>query len=422
MAAIAVAAMAVSCNKPEVGTDVADSNVKKTVSIVIENMVAPPAANSRGVGFDEFTVDATLIAKAADLTAHFTDADGDIIQSIALSTAVAATPGTIEPGDLVQGAIVMVGADSVYTYTFHQLDADVEKVFITNLTVTGAATQAAVKAAVGSMSDWQNKALNALPVWGEATIDKDAYEEHTEGGITYKFYHAGEVDITPMLARIEIGNIQCSDLDGTYDAALGNRYGTLTLGAIGIHDTYNTIADFENLAVDPFTFTPEAGDTAEDIAAQEAEWIALTDVWYKNAISGDDVTLDSATDYFLPYTIENEAGVEDDELAGGGFAYHVVPGAVPNIILQVTGATFSKSYLAEFAEGTVPSAPDMPRYVKTSALGTTTINAGTIYQVNYTFPSVNIKPWYADPEFVCVDLKVVIPKWKISGPLTPTFE
>lgn len=400
--ALAMGGMLVSCNKADDnGIDTIDPGGQKSVSVTIANQTASVGTRTSGA-LTTGDTNTIPVAAASELRAVF--ADGDEIIADTLLSELAAE-------DIVESV-----------YTFHKLPSTVDKIAITDISGTFETLtelQGYAQSAAGLIA--QQGALSDILVYGET---EQAFVEmepvHTHEGVTIKFYDAGSVTVAPLLSRIEIGSIACSDLDslqitGTNpeaDTVVVSRFGSLTLKAIGIHNTHDSIASGTNKLPISYAF-PALSDPATDaekLAAANAlaAWNAAVTAnrWNVDAFAANTV-LDIAKTPF-----------------NGAFVYNIVPGLVPNIILEIGSATWNEVLLGD---SSLDNALEGPFFVKTSGLSNTsgaitTIAPGTIYQVNFSFPSEKVKAWVEDTSLICVDVIVTIPNWTIESDLTPVFE
>jgi hypothetical protein len=385
--ALAAVVMLASCQKDGTQTPV-ETGAKKSVTVTITNIAGPV---TRAVQ-DDFTPAGVPVAKLTDLNVLFADADGEVVETRALGAATSTTddvPTTIIDPD---------GTGTSYEYTFHQIPDTATKLVVTNLDVDDLDDLDTTLNAA-QLLDWQVApgTAKSIPVWG---TNSQWVANGTDTVDGYPLYDAGTVDVAPKLARIEIGNIQCLNLAGQSAGANGMypRFGSLDLAYIGIHNT-----KLGTIGGSTFSYTSD-----DDLATGLPKWNtdATAPTWNINSVSG--VTLSS--------------GAANTEKF---FGFNVAPGAVPNIILEISSAT------ENVVSGiTIPGDvdPDDHYYVKTKSLmdGAAAISEfkpGYIYRVNFKFNSENVLPWDEEEEFVCVDVTVVIPDWVIydEEPLTPGF-
>ena len=374
--------MLVSCQKEGAKEE---SGAQKSVTVTIANLV--PASGTRAMQ-EGFTVDdAVKVATVAELNVLFANSTGDVIDTRSLSSGATTTEGE---------------------YLFHQIPVAATQLAVTNL--TAGTTLALTASSATSVTLTSEQALVGIPVFEDAGISAvNPTEYDTADG--YQLFTAGTVTVQPLLSRIEIGNIECADLNGATAGSNGQfpRFGTLTLANIGIHDT-----SLSTIGGTKVTY----GNDAAGLTA----WNAAG--WNKDAIPGT-VVLTGTDKIFGPADPANADLEEGEEpVENVVFAYNVAPGAnVPNIILEISSAT-------ENTNGEVPGVidPDAQFFVKSTSLSTgsaalTSLTPGTIYRVNYRFNSEDVKPWDKAAEFICVEVTVEIPNWQVfDTTLTPRFD
>ncbi|MDR2912299.1 MAG: hypothetical protein LBV38_03230 [Alistipes sp.] len=355
--ALAAFAMLASCQKND--EKITETATKKSVSLTIANMAASAATRASQANF---TGNGIPVATEADLVAYFAGEDGVVITSRAL---VAGT--NVEQLRDADNAVIP-GA-----WVFHLIPAEATQMAVTNVTLAVGADIDNVSFGALELEDWQD--LDENPVWGRSSQWDYTEEEHEHNdGIIYNVYDAGDIEVEPMLARIEIGNISYTNIEG------GRDFAALDIIKIGLHNTSHTTIDGDDVVYD-FT-TPDGVD----------EWDAASG-WYVDGIN-----------------TEVDAG--SDDLAVWG--YNVVPGTVPNIVLEV-----------DLPTGTTPGTLMWPRYVRTYGLSDEDglideVVAGAIYQVDFEFTADDADPWVVGEE-ICVNVTVEIPTWTIEPSLTPEF-
>lgn len=383
LGAIAMVTLFAACERPGVQkVDEPASGPAKSVAIKIDNVVPMPKDGTRGIQPD-FTAAGVPVAVTTDLSVYFADAAGSIVDVRTL----------------------MSGKDAEMTlaeneYMFHAVPASASQLAVTNLSGAVGGTISALRATEDTKLLAAHQTLAGVPVWGASlTFTPRPGDTHGHGvGALYVVYDAGNVRVMPSLARLEIGNIECVDLNAnTPVGGFHPRFGSLNLARIGIHDT-------------PLTTFGSAVGNYSLYAAGELAWTAdaAAGVWNIDEIVG--VTLDNLPGAANPLMVLNDRV----------FAYNVKAGPTPNVILDIAGGT-KNSYIAGEVEFT------FPYYVKTTALQENGVNipmlaAGTIYRLDFKFHCGNVKLWTQDPEFICVDVTVTIPNWEIYQPtLTPTY-
>lgn len=378
-----------SCQKDGAQTTTPDA--RKSVTMTISNIAAPATRSSQS----DFTPTEVPVASLTDLQVLFASADGTVVESRTL---------TDETGTDVDTDIIDPNGTGIsYEYTFHQVPESATRLAITNSEVTvddiddiGDALDAF--ALSGYQGAYASNVLPTIPVLGTSGTWTDTGDTDPADG--FKIWDAGEVDVAPALARIEIGNIECLNLGGTSVGTNGlyPRFGSLTLANIGIHSTSLT-----TVAGAAFAYTNDDAATtglpkwnADVAAADPAGW-----------------NIDP-----IGATLTGTGNMYSD----GVFGFNVAPGAAPNVILEITGAT--ENTAVEIPGEVDPTAH---YFVKTTGLsdgtGPIVFKAGYIYRLDFGFNSENVLPWDGQEEFVCVDVTVIVPDWVIyPDTLAPVFE
>ena len=433
MAAVAVAAMVVSCNKPGEGTEIEKTNAKKSVSIAIANMENGKGLSRATGSFTEEPAGGIGIAVAStdELWAVFADEDGNLV----------GTPVKLEDvDDEAENQNAATADEELYIYTFHELSVDVEKIAITDIDPTGDnplavvpdggenpgfATLAEIVAYGQSVEGFAAQhgttmELEDIFVYGATTTTfttTGLVENHN--GVDIIHYYGGEVEVLPMLARIEIGNILCNNLGLTLteeEIEAGEKtpqFGTLTLKAIGINNVYDAISTTA-AGRELINYTADAAGLAQwngDCGYAVVDDPETEDV--------DETKPEAASTWNID-KFSAELGNNTTPYNAGAFVYNFVPGNVPNIILEIGEATWNK------ALGDIDLALDGPFFVKSTGLASGDVDitetvAGAIYQVNFEFACENVTGWSTDTTLKCVSIDVIIPKWEIKPSLKPKF-
>lgn len=348
------------------------SQVKKSVTITIANL-----ADSRAP-IDEFTPDeegvGPLVVDQKDLFAVFADAAGTIV----------GVPKSLASTNFATGDIELDEEEKVGTYSFHELPSSIMQVAVTNLAVTnGITTLTALKATYDDNIAQGELADSDVPVWDQKSLVLTGTDTHTSGVL--EFYTA-TMTVNALLARIEIGSIQCEDLSATAVEGVYPRYRSLTLEEIGL--VYGTAP-------------ANAGD--------------LKDVF------PDATALASGSNTYMVTKTVDEVPVSKP----GVFAYNVVPTPVtniPGIHLKIKAATRN---LPEGTEVAVPAGL-LPLYVKTKSLGdeitANGIEPGKIYQINYIFTCADVKGENENPSLICVDVVVTVQNWNVRPVVRPQYQ
>lgn len=245
---------------------------------------------------------------------------------------------------------------------------------------------------------------NALTtVTGGDEGDADNHE-----GTTHTMLQA-DVTVNHLVSRIEIGNIQCTDLNDGADA----MYDKITLKYIGLLNYYNqttiggTVSTPMTLAnvLEPNTSTIGANYCWSDPAINTGDkYNDYKWAWDPIDNSADAAVLDSKDEVYNPS-------------ANKKFVYQFIPSQVNESGLKNFNV---KLYLDAQEKGT--NNINAFHTVTANFTGDTdfTYEPGKIYKVDLAFGEENIGPWNPD-EVICVRVKVTVADWTIKA-LTPTFE
>ena len=212
-----------------------------------------------------------------------------------------------------------------------------------------------------------------------------------------------EVTVNHLVSRIEIGNIQCTDL--------GTMYKQIDLKYIGLLNYYNqtTLAGTGTGTI-PMTLDNVLEPTTANANPGEGKFSwsnTNTDAAYKwawDAITG--ASINSSTTQYNP---SNEGSGD------GKFVYQFIP-------TQVGSKNFQVKLYVDAKENTSAAAPSSLNTVTANFTGDTDFayEPGKIYKLDLIFSENNIGPWNPD-EVICVKVKVTVADWTIKT-LTPTFE
>ena len=217
--------------------------------------------------------------------------------------------------------------------------------------------------------------------------------------------------LKPLVARFEIGNIQCSNLNEAL-------YASFRLEGIGLIDFNRKvdlgtgIAELPRLGITvptpstaPYILPPL---TSPVPSGQYAFGDELSEIAWSYEPIGN-IVMDDSTDIYNP-----DLGAVT---GGGKYAFNFFPGnpagttrGFPNIKLILNNVTpLDPLVTVPFNNVTTISFAETPL----------TATAGHIYQINLIFKEVNIGPW--DPTAViCVNVVVTVQPWTIHQ-LTPTY-
>lgn len=286
-------------------------------------------------------------------------------------------------------------------YVFHMLDPAINKVIIVGNTAgvtidyTNVAT---VKSSLIKAADEQDK--DNVTLYGEniLTASTEVSPPHTEN----TDYFTTTVNLSPIVSRIEIGKIQCSDL--------GAVYSSFKLSGIGLVDIYQQInLGLTNLSekLSIYTGTGSLGKiympglASPPVGGYEFGNAAAIS-WAYDAISPAASFTSSSSTYYA----------EGDNTKV--FAYNFIPvaGTFPNIKMRLSDVTRADLSPTTFS------------YVSTKSFtGTGFDNThpkpGYVYQFDLVFHEDNIGPFNPDAK-ICIDVKVTVSSWVIQA-LSPVF-
>ena len=277
--------------------------------------------------------------------------------------------GTLYSGKDVDGAAVSHYFETAPTavQTFHFLPAAVAKVVVvgnygSKITATKLDDIKAIATTWENQQDDEN-----LLVYGEAELEKAADDDHAN---TYK----AEVNVKPLVARIEIGGFVCGFSDSpAYEevevtmVALNNYHANATVGG--------AVSNLKNETINTNTAYPFFNATAP-VGSKDVVSVVLT----KDAPS-----VDFAANKYL--------------------VYHTFAGQVPQLVVRVKG---------------VKGGVESPLYLATNgfkenSVSVTEFEPGTIYRMNFAFADTAL----AQPE-KCVEVSIEVAQWVVVN-VTPEF-
>ena len=350
MVLAAVAVAATSCVQSD--DDFAVKGPQKSVQFSLANVIS-----SRGV--DAMIPNATKVT-LKDCQVFFVGSDG-----------------TLHSGMDVYGSAVShyFATAPTAVQTFHFLPAAVAKVVVVGNYGSEITTATKLDDIKAIATAWRNQQDDEnLLVYGEAELEPADDDDHAN---TYK----ADVNVKPLVARIEIGGFVCGFSDTpAYDAvkvtmvALNNYYADTTIGG--------TVSTLNNATIDTDTAYPFFNATALAGSKDVVSGVVLT----KAAPS-----VDFAADKYL--------------------VYHTFAGQVPQLVVRVAGVNDgveSPLYLAT-------------KGFKKDGVSVTEFKAGEIYRMKF-----NDKNHFAfnegdlnQPE-KCVEVSIEAAEWVIVN-VTPEF-
>lgn len=280
-------------------------------------------------------------------------------------------------------------------YTFHNLNPMIDAAAVVansdgenTLTAAVNTNISALKAAVLDIPKQQTMANNILLFDAQALVSNETItdEGHEGGEATNKFKVT--LNPKPQVARLEIGNIQCTDL-GTY-------YDKFTVAGMGFMNFAPTQTGWSNTYLAPVT--PTYGTTVTYDQDGFDALVAANNTWNYDAATGT-TEISSSTTQYNP--------------TAGKFCYNFFPNVMPHLKLKLSGVhpKGSSNPLSQDVYVTVTKYhfPD----------GVTTFEAGKIYQLDFTFTEKNLGLY--DNKQICVEATVTIDPWVIVPGLTPDF-
>lgn len=371
-----------ACSNEDVSTEV-DNSANNSIVIKLDGLTTSRAIGDATTGTDGTTVTTRLNDVAIVLS------DGSTIYDVE-------TLKNTDGENWEQLTTTRSG------YIIHQVSSHVREVHVignyrgntelenwVNGTPTSS-TVSAMKALVVKANTQQD--FTKVTLFGEDVALTSVAESHTDHTSTTL---EANVELKHLVSRIEIGDIQCTDL--------GKTYSELTLKYIGLLNYYNQITLDGTTPGVPMTLDNVLEPTVTNNNPGEGKYSwsnEATDAlysWAWNKIA-DNTKLTNTTAW--------NPGTDQK------FVYQFIPN-------QIAGKNFNVKLYLDATEKTGGA---------TSAFHTVTANfgaqidgtAGKIYKVNFAFAEDNIGSWNPS-EDICVKVKVTVQNWTIKV-VTPTFE
>lgn len=399
MLAASMAAMVFSsCSKEEGGADISDKSLK-SVTISLANVKAQAAAQTMGTrsALEEEITDGTPV-KLTNFQVFFSDGTNLYL-------------GKTADGSPMSHFFVGDNMNTETSKSFHFLPASVNKVIVignvrdakgavitsgdSSITVTEENT---LKDVLNLQIDEQQNA-EELTLYGDCTTLQPKQGDHNSGDNAHAnpVYEA-EVNIAPLVARIEVKNIECTDF-GSYAEfklekfAFNNYYknieaNTKTLSEIvrteitpeNVFNYFNTLEKTEGT-------TPWHWEEFSNAVLAKSDKTKVTDnpFYYHFFVDGKEFTGDK---------------INGNETEG-----------YPQLLLKLTGYS-----------GANQSGTETPLYLATTTLNSkgtpiTEFETGKIYQVSFSFSEDNI----SQPD-KCIEVTVKVATWTIVPDVTVSFE
>lgn len=380
-----------ACSNEDVSTEV-DNSANNSIVIKLDGLTTSRAIGNATVGDNNTSVTTTLNDVAIVLS------DGSKIYAVETLENV-----QTEGEDKTNWSQLTTSGSG---YIIHQVSSHVREVHVIgNYTENvelktwvennpTSSTVSAMKALVVKANTQQD--FTSVTLFGEDVALTSASETHTDHTSTTL---EANVELKHLVSRIEIGNIQCTNL--------GTMYSELTLKYIGLLNYYNQITLDGTTPSVPMTLDNVLEPTASNNAPGEGKYSWSNDdtdafySWAWDKIANNTVISSNATQWNPTLSTGT-----------GKFVYQFIPN-------QVSGKNFNVKLYLNATEKTGGS---------TSAFHTVTANfgaqidgtAGKIYKVDFAFAEENISSWNPS-EVICVKVNVTVQNWTIKV-VTPTFE
>lgn len=367
LVALAALSMAACSNNDEIPG--VENDGTKSVALRLDGL----ASSTRAVG------DAQSAGKIAlsNLTVYFTDGT-NILAKKSLSTS-----NTTEWGELTTTG-----------HVFHQLPSKVTQVQIVGNSASKTITETNVTALKGSvLKAAGEQTFTNVTLFGEDTSLTESAEsdEHVD-----KIYTA-TVDLKPLVARFEIGNIACTDL-GTGPVK------QFDLSVIGLMDFYSGVT---------LTGTASGGYTLDNVLEPGSQ------ATEGKVIFGEaDAEAGWAWDKISGATITTTTAWNPGESGDKKFVYQFIPNKLADGKMAQVKLVLDK---VVWTDGTSnPFNSVVTAKFQKDGHDLTAFEAGKIYKVDYQFKGENVGPWNPD-DVKCVQINVTVASWEVVA-LTPVFE
>lgn len=378
MLGMAVAAVSfAACNKEDITPSVEQGN--KSVTLSLANVLQTKSASNQ-VAADEIKLNSFQVFFS----------DGTTLYS----------PKTVDGKGTATTRFTQQEADGLYE--FHFLPKAVNQVIVVgNMAQLDVTTHAALLAAVKDLTVGGEQNPANVRLMGIDTSLEAGKTEHAAGnntGIQHPdpYVHA-DVNLSPAVARFEITGFEYALKTG----AEKRNYTAMTVDNLSIRNYYTEAeVNFANVP------TTDEADLLNFGGALTKDNVYVN---YFNVLEAgwwlDKVGTTLAADAYA--AVVNVPGATETEPAKNCYAYNVFPGALPQFLMQLTGA-----------EGGVES----PLYLMTSALKVDgvaltaeDITAGNVYRMAMKFDDSNLQ----NPE-KCIEVSITVDEWVVVA-VTPEF-
>lgn len=387
IAAMALAAM-VSCSKED---DLALlESGSKSVTITIGNAVDATRADYTGGDTTAGTPNQTACAQATDLKVLFVNSNDVVLKELPLTAQADADAHPEDTPEYTPGK-----SDNLGTYVWHNVPWDVTKIAVVryepgDITVTGTTTlNDFVKIATDEEKNVARE-LEDIVLYGTNALSNTG-ETHQVGDYIYHVWSTTVV-VEPLLARVEISGLSCSDLgDYNWDK---NDDGTLNNSTMG----------FDEIAVKSMIWTSTSGaNTYSTIVPANSKILGTL---YGSYVDG-------------PNTPEEHPGVKKSLNPSKAWSWNVDPAKTQFGSMKVDMDVLAYDYnvvktnqplnitgLSTKAPGTEGGQTEDVNFVK-----------GNIYKFSIPFTESDIK---TTEDGLCVEVTVEIAKWTVN-PVYPIF-
>ena len=393
IAAMALATI-VSCSKDDAEGPALDSN-NKSVSITIVNSSNGTRANASIQDETKSNVVAETDAEKLDILF----AAGDVIVCRKSLVGDSETHGSGD-AEFTYGQTTTNG--NKVTYEFHNIPAEVTAIAVvrtdddldTDYSVAAANTKnmtlTAYKTLAESETDNVNRTLDQIVLYGEDKQLKDLNTTHEVNGIAYHMWQA-EVTVEPLVARLEITKIGCTDLGNlnTNDNLKDYGYDELDINTLkwGSHQIKPTVGDTEKIIGTVYS----QGEYISDATGADTN---------RQPVAGSrSNTLTAGSDKVWAWNIAPTNNITSDN----------------KMVIDITPYAYGYS-IAE----TIKSRPDelkIDKIVDNSGK-TVTFEKGKIYKLPIEFTEADITNTDAA---LCVEVVVEIASWTIVDNIKPNF-
>lgn len=381
MLGMAVAAVSfAACNKEDITPSVEQGN--KSVTLSLANVLQTKSASNK-VAADEIQLNSFQVFFSDGTNLH--------------------SPKNVDGKGTATTRFTQQEADGLYE--FHFLPKAVNQVIVVgNMAQLDVTTHAALLAAVKDLTVGGEQDPANVRLMGIDTTLEAGETEHAAGnntGIQHPdpYVHA-DVNLSPAVARFEITGFEYALKTG----AEKRNYTAMTVKNLSIRNYYTEAeVNFANVP------TPKALLNFGGALTKDNVYVDYFNVleagWWLDKVG---TTLDA--DAYA--AVVNVPGATETEPAKDCYAYNVFPGALPQFLMQLTGA-----------EGGVES----PLYLMTSALKVKNANnemvaltaeditAGNVYRMAMKFDDSNLQ----NPE-KCIEVSITVDEWVVVA-VTPEF-